>query len=75
MKKTAPVVVEIIFKSAGQAHRIVDPVRMPYVKADLLCVETQETDDAGRHIIVKYPLCNIFSVSVPHRRHRGMGPR
>jgi hypothetical protein len=56
--------VEIIFMSAS-TPKIIDAAVGPYTKGNLLCVE----DKNG--MILKYPLCNIFSVSHKHQKHNG----
>lgn len=56
--------VEIIFMSAS-TPKIIDAAVGPYTKGGLLCIETQDG------IILKYPLCNVFSVSHKHMPHNG----
>lgn len=65
---------EVIFKDSSTPKMFPD-VRRLYVKADMLCIELPETDDAGRPIIMAYPLVNIFSVARPHPHHIGAEPR
>jgi|WetSurMetagenome_2_1015567.scaffolds.fasta_scaffold1209705_1 hypothetical protein len=57
--------VEIIFMSSSTPKKItgVDAV---YTKDALLCVQVGE-------MIMKYPLCNVFSVCHPHGPHWGTG--
>jgi len=56
--------IEIIFHSSSTAKKCVDVIAV-YTKSDLLCVEYKNG------LIMKYPLCNIFSVAGYHHNHLG----
>lgn len=61
-------ITEILFISSS-TPKIIDAAAI-YTKANLLCVEFIP-DSEGRTLIVKYPLCNIFSVASYHGEHLG----
>jgi hypothetical protein len=73
-RKKAPVWCKIIFHTASRPKKFKD-VRRMYTKGSLFCVETPKRDDAGRPIILKYPLLSIFEVACPHEDHVGSEPR
>lgn len=56
--------IEIIFQSASTPKKCEDVVTV-YTKGGLLCIQY------ANGLIVKYPLCNIFSVSHYHGTHLG----
>lgn len=55
--------VDIVFKTSS-TPKVVDGDAV-YTKGALLCVETRDG------LILKYPLCNVFSVTHDHQPHRG----
>jgi hypothetical protein len=57
--------VEIIFHTSSTPKQL-EAVAV-YTKGGLLCVEL----DDESHTIIKYPLCNIFSVAHEHGDHMG----
>ena len=68
VKKSAPVWCTIIFHTSSTPKRFPD-VRRQYTKGALYCVELPQKDSAGRPIIARYPLVNIFEVLGPHDDH------
>lgn len=56
--------VEIVFCSASTPKKCKD-VTTVYTKSELLCIEYESG------LIVKYPLCNVFSISHQHKNHLG----
>jgi hypothetical protein len=56
--------VEILFQSSS-TPKVVEAAAV-YTKGGLLCVEL-----ADSKVILKYPLCNIFSVAHEHGPHMG----
>lgn len=57
--------VEIIFHSSSTPKQM--EAAAVYTKGSLLCVELDDED----HTIVKYPLCNVFSIAHAHGHHMG----
>lgn len=57
--------VEILFQSSSTPKKI--NARAVYTKGALLCVEVESED----RVIIKYPLCNIFSIAHKHGGHIG----
>ena len=55
---------EIIFHTAGRP-KIHEDVYSIYTKGDMLCVHLEND------LIIKYPLCNVFSVAHQHAPHLG----
>lgn len=66
--------VKIIFQPSMDIKMFVNVTRL-YVKASCLCVELPERDEAGRPIIMSYPLQHVFSFSRPHMPHDGAEER
>lgn len=56
--------VEIIFHTSS-TPKVIRKAYAVYTKGGLLCVQLK----GG--MIVKYPLCNVFSVAHKHGRHKG----
>jgi len=56
--------VQIIFHTAATPKEFEAAV-LPYTKGGLLCIELPDG------MIVKYPLCNVFSVAHKHGKHWG----
>jgi hypothetical protein len=56
--------IEIIFTSAS-TPKICKDVFSVYTKGGLLCVQYKDG------LIIKYPLCNVFSVAQYHKPHLG----
>ena len=56
--------VEILFHSSSTPKKI--EANAVYTKGALLCVEL-----ADNRTILKYPLCNVFSVAHEHGDHMG----
>ncbi len=56
--------IEIIFHSSSTPKKCKD-VEAVYTKGGLLCIQY------ANHLIVKYPLCNVFSVAHNHGPHLG----
>ena len=56
--------IEIIFHTSSTPKRVKN-VEAVYTKGDLLCVQLTN------RLLVKYPLCNIFSISHYHGKHLG----
>jgi hypothetical protein len=64
--------VEIIFCSSSTPKVMF--ASAVYTKGSLLCVEMLP-DKKGNVLIVKYPLCNIFSIAHRHGDHAGSTKR
>lgn len=58
--------IEILFHSSSTPKPCKNVVAV-YTKGGLLCVEYAD------RMIVKYPLCNVFSVAGKHQPHWGSG--
>ena len=56
--------IEIIFHSSSTPKECENVVAV-YTKGDLLCVEYKDG------LIMKYPLCNVFSIGSYHHNHLG----
>jgi hypothetical protein len=56
--------VEIIFHTSS-TPKIIEDAYAVYTKGDLCCVQLKSG------IIIKYPLCNIFSIAHEHGEHLG----
>ena len=56
--------VEIIFHTSSTPKTL--DAHAVYTKGGLLCVELTDSN-----LIVKYPLCNVFSVAHEHGHHLG----
>jgi hypothetical protein len=61
--------IEIIFHSSSTPKKM--KAHAVYTKGALLCVELE--DDGPT--IVKYPLCNVFSIAHKHGGHLGTSKR
>jgi hypothetical protein len=59
--------VEIIFKDSS-TPKTLDAYSV-YTKGGLLCFMLSD-----RKTLVKYPLCNVFSIVHEHRKHGGSSP-
>jgi len=60
--------VEILFHTSS-TPKVIDAYAV-YTKDGLCCIECMP----GRNkktLIIKYPLCNIFSITSEHQYHRG----
>jgi hypothetical protein len=58
--------IEIIFHTASRP-KVHQNTLSVYTKGGLLCVELDDEEQT----IMKYPLCNVFSVAQSHKPHRG----
>ena len=56
--------VEIIFHTSSTPKKM-DDVYAVYTKDGLLCIQH------NNGLIMKYPLCNVFSVAQWHKNHAG----
>lgn len=56
--------IEIIFHTSSAPKKCKDVVAV-YTKDGLLCVEHKNK------LIMKYPLCNVFSIASYHHNHLG----
>lgn len=60
--------IEIIFHSSSTPKKC-DKVEAVYTKGGFCCVQYED------RLLVKYPLCNIFSVACIHQPHLGSTKR
>jgi len=56
--------VEVLFMSSS-TPKVIDNATAVYTKGALVCIEK---DDG---LIIKYPLCNVFSICHEHGKHMG----
>ncbi|KKN71246.1 hypothetical protein LCGC14_0422890 [marine sediment metagenome] len=56
--------IEIIFHTSSTPKKCINVIAV-YTKGDLLCVEYKDA------LIMKYPLCNVFSIASYHHDHLG----
>lgn len=56
--------VEILFHTSS-TPKVMDNVYAVYTKDALCCLQLEDG------MIIKYPLCNIFSIAHPHGPHLG----
>ena len=57
--------IEIIFISSSAPKTIY--AKSVYTKGGLLCIHRIDG------LLIKYPLCNVFSICSKHKRHMGSG--
>ena len=56
--------IEIIFHSSSTPKKCKN-VEAVYTKGDLLCIQFKD------RLLIKYPLCNVFSIASYHGKHLG----